>query len=65
LPAALGGESRGRSLAAGGGFTSGALQHVEEIEELLHADAAGTAGLSGVARLIGRLRRRDGTQSSR
>ena len=37
----------------------------EEMEEVLHAEAANVAGLSGVARLMGRLRRRDGTQSSR
>ena len=47
------------------GYLFSAPRPAEEIEELLHADAAGMAGLSGVARLIGRLRRRDGTQSSR
>ena len=47
------------------GYLFSAPRPAEEIEELLHADAAGKAGLSGVSRLIGRLRRRDGTQSSR
>ena len=47
------------------GYLFSTPRPAEEIEDLLRADAASMAGLSGVARLIGRLRRRDGTQSSR
>jgi EAL domain-containing protein (putative c-di-GMP-specific phosphodiesterase class I) len=47
------------------GYLFSTPRPAEEIEELLRADAANVAGISGVARLIGRLRRRDGTQSSR
>jgi EAL domain-containing protein (putative c-di-GMP-specific phosphodiesterase class I) len=47
------------------GYLFSAARPPEDVEELLRADAEGIAGLSGVARLIGRLRRRDAAQSSR
>jgi diguanylate cyclase (GGDEF)-like protein/PAS domain S-box-containing protein len=47
------------------GYLFSAPRPPEDVEEMLRADAEGLAGLSGVARLIGRLRRRDGAQSSR
>jgi EAL domain-containing protein (putative c-di-GMP-specific phosphodiesterase class I) len=47
------------------GYLFSAPRPPEDVEEMLRADAEGLAGVSGVARLIGRLRRRDGAQSSR
>ena len=47
------------------GYLFSAPRPPEDIEELLRANADNVVGLSGVARLIGRLRRRDSAQSSR
>jgi diguanylate cyclase (GGDEF)-like protein/PAS domain S-box-containing protein len=47
------------------GFLFSAARPAEDVEELLREDAANAAGLSSVARLIGRRRHHDGTHSSR